>query len=226
MFLGHCKLCNGQQIIKVWNTNLVKQTQELTIICVSILSHCLHKCKCKYNWLWEKLQEHFLLGAEFPWLCFRDRDRLTHTTTSLIHLTLCLRSACHFCHHQSDHSSSKTERQWCSRWAIHCGSTDKFHQQLARNQDCCEGCTVLWTYRHTTIERIHMLWCPSVWWGGQKNRWSQAAKVPSLLQALASHLISTTIPMALNWLATIRMHQWCVPYGVWTHDPWLIRPML
>ena len=55
-------------------------------------------------------------GSWISVIMFPRHRRLTHTTTSLIHLTLCLLSAFHYCHHQSDHSSSKAERQWCSQF--------------------------------------------------------------------------------------------------------------
>ena len=55
-------------------------------------------------------------GSWISVIMFPRHRRLTHTTTSLIHLTLCLLSAFHYCHHQSDHSSSKAERQWCSHF--------------------------------------------------------------------------------------------------------------
>ena len=47
-------------------------------------------------------------------IMFPGRDDSTHNHF-IVPLNLCLHSAFHYCHHQPDHSSSKTERQWCSQ---------------------------------------------------------------------------------------------------------------
>ena len=51
-------------------------------------------------------------------LNFRDHVSVPNDSTHnhfIVPLNMCLRSAVHYSHHQSDHTSSKPERQWCSQ---------------------------------------------------------------------------------------------------------------
>ena len=104
---------------RVWSSGYdVRLTRERSWV-RSSLPVCQYASCSSLPWSLNAMMNIKLAGAlpAGSWISvimFPRHRRLTHTTTSLIHLTLCLLSAFHSCHHQSDHSSSKAERQWCS----------------------------------------------------------------------------------------------------------------
>ena len=58
-------------------------------------------------------------GSRISAIMFPGRDDSPHNHF-IVPLNLCLLSAFHYCHHQSDHISSKPERQWCSHKNSQC----------------------------------------------------------------------------------------------------------
>ena len=92
---------------------------------------------------------------------------------------------------------------------------------------------IKWTNEdQTTLYDINyifkLLGCPSGWGGGLEIHWSpgRVGSNPTPSIGLLPRCLLPKWNHRPNSFSSTKHHQRCVPYGVWTHDPWLIRPML